>query len=478
MERVRGPRVAVFSLFFSWLLAFPFEGRILHSLADYHAVQAQPYVFGAIWAHFAGLIVCGFFVRSMRAVKKLILFSIAFCLAASCVFFFPPSFLWAAALFVASFIVGACVAAWSFYFKDCAPESERIKMMADGLIFSNALMIILNMAAIHISPQAGLGGSMLALCAAFLFALRLPEETTPKARETPSKPKPLSAQAIPPPGQKGIQISAAVPLAFLCLFIAIIAINSGLMYQVIIPAFEHLEWLANWYWAVPYIAALFVMRNLPPKANRAYILYVGIAMFGFAFIAFHLLGRSWADYLLINTLLLGACGVFDLFWWSILGGMLELGKNPARILGFGLSANVLGVLAGKLMGNAIAQTTGPSQNLTLMAMGVACVTFVLLPPLHKRLAALLKDHIYLATLTEMPVREQARLVREFSLNEQLTKRESEVMTLLIQGKTYKTMGDVLFVSENTIRSHVKNIYDKAGVTSRAELSHLLLNPPK
>jgi DNA-binding CsgD family transcriptional regulator len=219
------------------------------------------------------------------------------------------------------------------------------------------------------------------------------------------------------------------------------------------------------------------MRNLPRKTNRAYILYVAIAMFGFAFITFHLLGRSWADYLLINTLLLGACGIFDLFWWTILGEMLELGKNPARILGIGLSANVLGILLGELVGNASSQTPEQGLHTALLAMGVACVTFVLLPPLHKRLAALLKSHIYLTVFTEMPKQEQTRLVREFSLNEHLTEREGEVMALLVQGKTYKAIGDALFVSENTIRSHVKNIYAKAGVTSRSELLHLLLNPP-
>jgi DNA-binding CsgD family transcriptional regulator len=427
-------------------------------------------VFGAMGAHFAGLLVCGFFVRSMRAARKLMRFSIALCVAASCVFFFPPSLLWATALLAAAFLAGACVAACGFYFKDCFAKSMRYKVIADVLIFSNVLMLLLNMTAIHISPQAGLGCSMLMLCAAFLLALRLPEATRP--------PLPLAcAPAVPSPAQGEIRISVAVPLAFLCLFVVIVTINSGLMYQLISPAFEHLEWLASWYWPVPYIAALFVMRNLSPRADRAYILYVAIAMFGFAFITFHLIGRSWADYLVVDTLLLGACGVFDLFWWSILGGMLELGRNPARILGFGLSANVLGILLGKLIGDAISQTAGQGLNTTLLAMGVVCVTFVLLPPLHKQLAALLKSHIYLTAFTEMPVQEQTRLVREFNLNEHLSEREGEVMTLLIQGRTYKAIGDTLFVSENTIRSHVKNIYAKAGVANRSELLHILLHPP-
>ncbi len=460
MINYRRLSVIVFSLFFSWLLAFPFEGRILYVLAEHHNISVGPFVFGTLAAHFAGLLVCGFFVRNMRTAKKLMLFSIAFCIVASSVFFGPPSFLWKLALYAAAFLVGCCVAAWGFYFKGCTPKNERIKTMADGLIFSNLLMIALNMAAIHISPQVGLGCSMLMLAAALLFALRLPKE---EATELPSF------------GQGEISFGKAGPLAFLCLFIVVITINSGLMYQVQGPAFAHLEWLTSWYWAVPYIAALFIMRNLPRKTNRAYILYVAIAMIGLSFIAFLALGRSWMDYLVVNTLMLGACGVYDLFWWSILGEMLELNKNPAKIMGVGLSANVLGVLLGGLIGNAIASTSGQSHNPTLLALGVVCVTLVLLPPLHKRLTTLLKNHVFLTTITEMPAQEQTRLICEFSITEKLTEREGEIAALLIKGKTYRMIAGELHVSENTVKTHVKNIYSKAGVQSRTELMNLLLD---
>lgn len=453
--------VIVFSLFFSWLLAFPFEGRILYALADNYNISAHSFVFGTMGAHFAGLLICGFFVRSMRTAKRLMLFSIAFCIAASGMFFLPPSFLWTAALLLAAFLVGCCVAAWGFYFKYCTPKDERIKTMADGLICSNLLMILLNITAIHISPHAGLGFSMLTLGAAFLFALRLPKN---EVQENP-----------PSSGQGETHAGKAGPLAFLCLFIMVITINSGLMYQVQGPAFAHLEWLTSWYWAVPYIIALFIMRNLPRKTNRAYILYVAIAMIGFSFIFFLLLGRSWTDYLVVNTLMLGACGVYDLFWWSILGEMLELDKNPAKIMGVGLSANVLGVLLGGLIGNAISSSGEQSQNSTLLALGVVCVTLVMLPPLHKRLTSLLKNHAYLTVFSEMPTQEQTRMIHEFNISEKLTDREGEIAALLIRGKTYRRIAEELHVSENTVKTHVKNIYSKAGVQNRTELINLLMD---
>lgn len=50
----------------------------------------------------------------------------------------------------------------------------------------------------------------------------------------------------------------------------------------------------------------------------------------------------------------------------------------------------------------------------------------------------------------------------------LSERETEVLTLLASGKSYKSVGDTMFISINTIRFHIKNIYDKLQVCSREE----------
>ena len=460
--RDRRLTIIVFSLFFSWLLAVPFEGQVLYVITDYHGITAHSFVFGAMAVHIAGLLACTIFVRNMRTAKKLILFSIAFCAVATGVLFFPPSYLWTAALLMASFFVGTCVAAWGFYFKEYSPKDKRIKTMADGLIFSNLLMILINVAAIHISPQIGLGFSIAVLAAAFLFALRLPQKDMPQ--------EPTKRSGAKPDADKFNKLGA---LAFLCLFIVVITITSGLMYQVVNPAFAHLEWLTSWYWAVPYIAALFIMRNLSGKVNRAYILYVAIAMIGVSYILFVILGRSWAHYLVVNTLLLGACGIYDLFWWSILGDMLEYGKNPVIILGVGLSANVFGVLVGGIIGTAI--TT--EQNYILLVFGVICAAFIMLPPLNKRLIKLLKNSVYLPAPAEPTVQEQVHIIKELVLTEPLTARESEVMNLLMTGKTYKAIADELYISENTVGSHARSVYTKAGAANRTELMNLLLKTP-
>ena len=50
----------------------------------------------------------------------------------------------------------------------------------------------------------------------------------------------------------------------------------------------------------------------------------------------------------------------------------------------------------------------------------------------------------------------------------LTEREEEVLKLVAEGWTNNRIASELAVSERTVRFHLTNIYDKLGVTSRAE----------
>jgi MFS family permease len=307
--------VAGFSFLFAYILSFQFEGQVLYSLLDPRGTDAERYILAAIIAHFAGLFTCGLFVRSQAAAKSTMLGGMGLCLAATVPFFFPLSTLWMGGLIVSGYFSGCAVAAWGFFLRAYTPKNERIKSCADVLIYSNLLMIAVNVVAMNRSTFIGLGLSVLCLVIGMVFIWMLPLEQENEQNKTFKNKT-----------HGGIKNQ----LILLCLFVFIITINSGLMYQVINPAFEHLTGLVSWYWAAPYIVALAIMRNLPMKAKRSRILYIGMAMIIGAFISFMLLGRNTSDYLIVDTLMLGACGIFDLFWWSILGEMLDYSDNPAH----------------------------------------------------------------------------------------------------------------------------------------------------
>ncbi len=51
---------------------------------------------------------------------------------------------------------------------------------------------------------------------------------------------------------------------------------------------------------------------------------------------------------------------------------------------------------------------------------------------------------------------------------QLTAREIEVLEMVADGQTSRQIGDLLYISENTVKNHIRNILDKLGLHSRNE----------
>ena len=61
------------------------------------------------------------------------------------------------------------------------------------------------------------------------------------------------------------------------------------------------------------------------------------------------------------------------------------------------------------------------------------------------------------------------LLKQFRLSE----RETSIVTYLIQGYSNKEIGKLLFISELTVKTHVRNIYQKLHINSRVDLVNLV-----
>ena len=57
----------------------------------------------------------------------------------------------------------------------------------------------------------------------------------------------------------------------------------------------------------------------------------------------------------------------------------------------------------------------------------------------------------------------------FAENHGLTKRESEVLRLLLEGKDNQNIASVMGVSMGTVKAHLNHIYGKVGIKTRQEL---------
>lgn len=67
-----------------------------------------------------------------------------------------------------------------------------------------------------------------------------------------------------------------------------------------------------------------------------------------------------------------------------------------------------------------------------------------------------------------------QLAKQFTLSA----RESEVLGLLAQGKTRAEISNDLTLSEETIKTHMRHLYQKLGVHSRKELDHMIAKRKK
>ena len=52
----------------------------------------------------------------------------------------------------------------------------------------------------------------------------------------------------------------------------------------------------------------------------------------------------------------------------------------------------------------------------------------------------------------------------------LSQREREIVALVAQGYKNKEMAEKMFISEQTVKNHLHNIFDKLGVSDRLELA--------
>jgi len=79
---------------------------------------------------------------------------------------------------------------------------------------------------------------------------------------------------------------------------------------------------------------------------------------------------------------------------------------------------------------------------------------------------------------DFAVRDDLKLLPSELLDKKgISAREEEIVYLLIEGKTNREIAEQLFISTNTVKTHVKNIYEKLNVNNRVQLYSILRGLP-
>lgn len=473
----RNRSIAWFSLFSAWFLSVAFQGSTLYAFwAERGVAPGDAFQDWSILANVAGLIVAGFLVTSPERARKVMIASVALCLASNLSLLLPVPAVWSPAMVIAAFFGGVVIAAWASDFRQFTAPGRRLSTAAQAIMLGNLLMIAINGITGQISPVAGFVFAAVALAGALLL-VAYPRHSG----------QAVEAIVAERPGIPSRQLKKS--LLALYLFVVILSVNSGLMYRIVLPAYAPATFFRELYWALPYIAVIYVLFRLPARINKSYILYLAIVAVGLSFVLFFSLDRSLASFLVINTLMLGAFGVCDLFWWTILGEMLTFTARPVQVFGVGLSANVLGIGIGVVIGQFLPEGEAGAQYPLIIALAVVMVTLMVLPLLYGRLASVVGDNDFVVGLnrnlagkatvdtadTHAKVPENptsadaaATMLQEQFERSGLTLRERQIAGLLQKGLTYQLIGQELGISENTVKSHIKNLYAKLHVSNKSE----------
>ncbi len=266
---------------------------------------------------------------------------------------------------------------------------------------------------------------------------------------------------------------------------AILCFMGGLMLQISgqqdIPLGEFQQtslWASAAAIACLFVPALVVRK--PLNLSRVYSVALPLSAAGFL-----LLPLIWnAAGGIVNAFAqVGAMVAALILWCMLTDGARRTHTSPTLLFSLALIVTNAATLAGTLLGAAQAQNIRPG-DVVLTAVALVSVYLLLMAAIvlfrnregGGAVQAPARSGGESAPSIEVaPTPEEVLMTRCASLAEQygLTPRERDIFPLLAQGHTMPAISERLFVSENTVKSHAKRIYQKLGIHARAELIDLV-----
>ncbi|WP_241080591.1 response regulator transcription factor [Natranaerofaba carboxydovora] len=359
---------------------------------------------------------------------------------------------------------------WSCLYSMCIPFNNKIKTMAAIIIISNAVFVLINWLSTYLSSIQLLTVAILPLIASMVILVKIPELL--KLEIKPAKNTKKDDSPLPLPKT----------LIIFCIFVAGLFLNGGFMYNIMLPSFEgELPFFKN-YTYLPYILVLLIIFKLSSKIKYYLLVYMGVTLLGMSFVSFALLGDNIVGLFLTHTLVESSFAFLDLFVWVALGNLAFIYGAPYQLFGYVLGVMVSSIFAGNIIGSQIFQI-GETHRLIMAVFAATAIflTHLVIPWLNKRINSDFTTMVAVTMEDETLAEEKDIfdiLLGQLLPGENLTPREKEVTKLILKGLKNKEIAEQLFISDNTLKSHLRNIYPKFGVTQKRELLSIALNIKK
>lgn len=270
-----------------------------------------------------------------------------------------------------------------------------------------------------------------------------------------------------------------IPLK-LIIVLALIYTNGGILVHLLMMETSYLT-LFRW----SYLAYTFVCPAIGLLLCRGeifdlwwlYRLLLPMSLIGFLIFSF----QRDALTPLAFALLQGASALLNLYFWLLIPYFSRFSRRPAAVCAYGLFVSALCIISGSLVTEQfILPFLGAygSQGLSF----VACIISALLIFLFQGEKETFTGWSLLFAPTPAAIPDfpglpdgqaaEARASKDFAAKFALSPRERDVLELLVRGRNGPYIREALNISENTVKTHIRNIYGKLGINSRQELLSL------
>ena len=158
---------------------------------------------------------------------------------------------------------------------------------------------------------------------------------------------------------------------------------------------------------------------------------------------------------------------FDILVWSMMGLFSREEKASAgRIVAVAMGVEQAGILFGEILGIFLGSHTTSLEPPAFLILSYALILVV--AGYIRFCAALWQEDVSEGEGGPVVV-EGTEHLSLFADEKGLTAREQEVFALFQEGRSVPYIAKALFLSENTVKTHVRHIYTKCGIHNRQEL---------
>ena len=255
---------------------------------------------------------------------------------------------------------------------------------------------------------------------------------------------------------------------FYILFV-VVYISGGFTYAGIFPKFEPFVFISKYYNVQPLFLTVVFAGLIADRIGRKSMLYIGFGMVGLSFISF-MMSTSGLSYFLTQTFTQIGWGFINTYVWVVSADLSIYYKRPtiaARGVSFMLAGTVIGAFVANVFDTLNLSNDAHYAAATLAPLFVALIIISMVPETLRietqRLLSLNvkksgRDTVY-----------EEKILIDHEKLDILTNREREIAQLIIQGYTRKEICNQLSISINTLKTHIRHIYRKLDVTSKASL---------